>query len=368
MMWGYKVALTVFTLLTTCLVHGSVILNQRDAAAAAPTTAATPGHDEGELHLLPTDTALEFPVGTFVENIAVRPCGKLLLTILAGQLVQFDPNVPNSKPAVVHQFAANVTNVIEVEPDTFYVLSGVPLQAGTWSVFKVDLSTFVADDATGTVRSPATVTEFVKVPKGLLLNGAAFLPRGDGLMLVGDSSLGLIFSINMRTHALAVWSQDPLLTRLATREVNISTTAVNGIRVLDKDVYAANSWNAQFLRIGTTETGAPKGKFEILADNLVIDDFALDPVGAGDRVPGTAYLTTHIFNSVVSLTPQGVRSRIAGGPNDAIVAGTTSAAFGRTKADSRILYVTTDGGLFSPLNGKVGPGRVLKMNTDQPTY
>lgn len=176
---------------------------------------------------------------------------------------------------------------------------------------------------------------------------------GDGFILVGDSSLAVIYSVNLKTRAIAIWSQDQLLKKNIPRTGDIP--AVNGLEVRRNYLYAVNSNDARFLRVGIDRYSAAAGPFEIVADNLGADDFAFD-----DR--GNAYLTSHIFDSVIRLTPDGARSRVAGGQDNTLVAGTTSAAFGRTRADSQILYVATDGGIFAPVNGQVGPGRVLSVN------
>ena len=76
------------------------------------------------------------------------------------------------------------------------------------------------------------------------------------------------------------------------------------------------------------------------------------------RVPRHTCFPTSGFK----IRRDGVRSRIAGGIEDKVVAGTTAAAFGRTPRDRTTLYVTTTGGMSNPVNGEVGPGRVLSLD------
>ena len=85
------------------------------------------------------------------------------------------------------------------------------------------------------------------------------------------------------------------------------------------------------------------------------DEFAFDS-------EGSIYLTTHVFQSLLKIRNNGVRTRIAGRPTDRAVAGTTAAAFRRTPLDRTILYATTNGGMTNPVDGEVGPPRVLSID------
>jgi hypothetical protein len=97
------------------------------------------------------------------------------------------------------------------------------------------------------------------------------------------------------------------------------------------------------------------GLVDLVYDRCNADDFAFDS-------EGSVYLTTHVFQSLLKIRNNGVRTRIAGGPADRAVAGTTAAAFGRTSLDRTILYVTTNGGMSNPVDGEVGPARVLSID------
>jgi hypothetical protein len=70
----------------------------------------------------------------------------------------------------------------------------------------------------------------------------------------------------------------------------------------------------------------------------------------------------------VKLRSDGVRTRIAGGPEDAVTSGTTAAAFGRTSRDQNTLYVTTTGGMSLPVKGEVVGGKVLKIDVGHKGY
>ena len=57
------------------------------------------------------------------------------------------------------------------------------------------------------------------------------------------------------------------------------------------------------------------------------------------------FITTHPYNTLVKVTPEGTRTIIAD-VKDAI-SGATDAVFGRGSKDKDTLYVVTDGGAFT---------------------
>ena len=54
---------------------------------------------------------------------------------------------------------------------------------------------------------------------------------------------------------------------------------------------------------------------------------------------------------------------IAGGPEDPAIVGTTATAFGRTKKDRDILYITTNGGLSDLRVAGIVGGKVVSIDT-----
>jgi hypothetical protein len=123
----------------------------------------------------------QFPNPTWVENIAIRQTGQLLVTLLsAPDLYLIDPisasEHPNSTQGatLVHSFAplSALLGITETEPDHFYVVasSSPDYAPGTFSVVSVDLSLY---DST---KNPDIVTkEVAAFPNAGLLNGMATL-------------------------------------------------------------------------------------------------------------------------------------------------------------------------------------------------
>ena len=309
-------------------------------------------HVEGSPDLCRVDTVHEFPVNYFVENIAVRRSGELLVSVHnRNELIQVDPKRQDSPAVVVYTFPGGALGIVEVEDDVFYVSSGSIGQKGSHGVFKVNMAPFkVTQD--GKIEQKASITKLVDVPDALFLNGSALLDRTKGVILLADSILGQVYSLNVKSSEVQVWVQDKILAKVTD---NPMMPGVNGIKVHKGHLYLSNTDAHLFLRIAILDSGAAAGQVEIVADKCNADDFIFDDDD------GTAYLTTHTYQSVIRLRADGTRNKIAGGPEDVVCTGTTAAAFGRTSEDRRMLYVTTTGGMSNPINGQVGPGRVLKI-------
>ena len=310
------------------------------------------GHEEERVNLLPTETVHEFAVNTFVENIAIRRTGQLLVTVYnKKQLIQVDPHTSNTPQAsTVHEFDKDISGIVGCgDEDAFYVSSGVIGEKGTWAIFKVEMANFNPDGS-----SSATVTKQADVPDALFLNGSTVLNQSKGLILAADSFLGAVFCTDVSDNSgkpASLWLQDKALGKVTD---NPMFPGLNGIKLYDHHLYMSNTDARTFMRVRISADDKPDGGVEPVADDIVIDDFAFD-------IDGSAYLMTHIQNSVVKLQKDGTRSRIAGGPEDTVVAGTTAAAFGRMEHDHDVLYVTTNGGMSYPINGTVGGGRVLRI-------
>jgi hypothetical protein len=71
------------------------------------------------------------------------------------------------------------------------------------------------------------------------------------------------------------------------------------------------------------------------------------------------YGTTHVYNSVVKITPDGQITTIATAEQG--VAGSTALAFGRSAGDNTSLYVTTNGGMSLPLPTGLEAAKVVRL-------
>lgn len=173
---------------------------------------------------------------------------------------------------------------------------------------------------------------FAALPADVLLNGIT--RDGHGHLLIADSKLGRIWQVDMSTAKVRVWLQDKLL---APHMVGGEIPGANGIQRHAGFVYVTNTSASDIVRVPILPDGAA-GKPEIAIKHLAGDDFGID--GAGNL-----YITTHPFNTIVKIAPNGVREAVASAADGVIGPSAVSVS-----DDGKTIYVAMDGGLF-PLPG-----------------
>ena len=301
-------------------------------------------------------TVYQFPNGTWLENIAVRANGQLLVSLLTTPgLYQIDPSTIEA-PILIHRFpGTGALGIAEITPDVFAVAAGnVTVTAtipGTYSVWKVDMRTFDASNG-----SPATVAKIADIPEAQILNGATLLSQDSGIVLFADSIGGVVWGLDTRTGEYAKLLEDPLMKPGA----GPASIGINGIHVRDRFVYFTNSAQIVLARVPVhAANGTAAGAFEVVArpNASFVDDFVLTP-------RDTAFVATNRDNTIIEVYTAGENagtSRIVEGSVDSTAfAGTTAATFGRTVSDRKVLYVTTSGAF----NGSFVEGaKVLMVDT-----
>ena len=115
------------------------------------------------------------------------------------------------------------------------------------------------------------------------------------------------------------------------------------MKIWEDGLYVTNSFTGNVIRVQINSDGSAGGA-KIVAEGLPSDDLAFD-------VNGAMYITTHIFNTIVRLDPDGTKMVIATSEEE--VVGPTDVAFGVTEEDINILYVINDGGFVLPFEGAV---------------
>ncbi|RKO89402.1 hypothetical protein BDK51DRAFT_26914 [Blyttiomyces helicus] len=276
-----------------------------------------------------TRTVAHFSNATWVENIAVRSNGQLLVTT-------FLPD------------AAGAGGIAELSPDQFFVAgTGLSLSPNTPpspnAVFKIDMAAFDA--------GREHVTKVVELTDAIGLNGMTALDKHAGTLLVADSTRGYVYRVDTLTGSYTkVQDDDSMKATIATA----LQLGINGMHVLDGMLYFTNSNHGTFYKVAITEDGTAAGPYEVVADlRTILDDFTL--IKNGD-----SYITTDPGNTVEFVKADGTASLVAGSADSILFGGTTAAQFGRTRADNRVLYVTTNGGLASGKN--IAGGRVLAVD------
>jgi putative intracellular protease/amidase len=277
--------------------------------------------------IAPATAIAEFPVNTFLENIAVAADGNLFITSYEeGKVYQVTPSGAVSEYAKIPGSAGIA-----------FDRQGNVLVAG------------VAENKTPTLFRMAgnTVEPLVAIADAIFLNGMTHLM--DDRYLIADSYKGAIWQVDIAAKTVQIWLQHE---RLARSDAKHPFPAVNGLKIYGNMLYASNTQRQQLIRIPITPEGNA-GSPERWLTNVNLDDFAFD-------VDGNLYATTHVYNSVVRISPDGAITTIAQAEQG--VTGSTALAFGRLEDDHQSLYVTTNGGMSLPLPTGIAPAQVVRLD------
>ena len=314
------------------------------------------------------DKAWVFPrgKGSWVENLAVRPNGQLLLTRLdTTELFLFDAESRDPWPTFVWLFpnALSLTGIVEFAHDVFAVCAGNYTPGGgptpgSWAVWRVDMNTYGTPswtvNGTGTgARPPSRITKIADMPEAAHLKGLTAF--SDRYVLASDFRAGIVYRLDVTTGAYTVVIADSLTA--AVPQPIFGTAGVSGLQVRDGWLYFTNTGQNIFARIPVRADGRPAGEASILAHTAASTDY-FDGFTFG--ADGEAYLVTGSGNAVVRIPATGgPEVRVAGRPGSGILAEPTACAFARGVIDQGVLYVVTGGALLAPVRGVVRGGAVV---------
>jgi hypothetical protein len=304
---------------------------------------------------LPSKVLYQFPLPTWIENLAVRSNGELLLTILTSpELYLLNPSDPK-EALLVHKFedVFGLTGIIEAKEDVFYVagsnynLATSSNEAGSDFVWEVDMTSFSKD-------SKANIKKIAHLTGAGLLNGVELFSKEEGTILIADSEIGVVWKANVNDGKVENIIEVDEMKPLPPPALQIG---INGLKVRDGYLYWSNTGLKLFCRIKIDGEGKAIGPVEFLERDILIDDFVFDK-------KGNAWLTTHGMNTLAVVKPGGGVVTAAGSIDKLTVAGGTACQFGRTSSDGDILYFVTTGGMSAPVNGtEVEGGKVVAINT-----
>lgn len=190
----------------------------------------------------------------------------------------------------------------------------------------------------------------VTLPDAVFLNGMT--PLDGDRILIADSYRGAIWQLTVSTKKVDIWLEHLHLARSSPAH---EFPAVNGLKIFEGVLYASNTEKMQLVKIPLVN-GQP-GEPEVFISPINLDDFAFDQ-------RGNLYGTTHVYNSVVRISPTGDVTIIAGAVEG--MTGSTALAFGRGESHSTSIYVVTNGGMSFPPPTGVEPGQVVRLDAGIP--
>lgn len=160
----------------------------------------------------------------------------------------------------------------------------------------------------------------------------ALLNKTTGTVVISDSQLGLIWSLNTTTTG-----SYKILPRGPTMTANTKygpLLGINGLRVHNGYIYYVNTPNRLYCRIPIDlATGLAIGPAEIISRGALADDLAVSKRGVGYLAGLTESVVTRAF-------PDGEMEVVVA--NETLLHSATAAALGWF-AGERVLFVTTGG-------------------------
>ena len=315
----------------------------------------------------------QFPNNTWVENLAIRSNGNVLVSLISSpEIWQICPETQSAELVYTFPNAVSAMGIAEMREDIFVVSVGIfnyvtgAEEVGSWGVWEVDFAHSKSSGEVGKGRHgvgeeghherKARVRKVLGIPEAIFLNGATALPSQSesGLVLIADSGLGVIWRVDTHAGSYSIALEDPAFKANASAPRKIG---VNGVHYYDGYIYSSNTFSTPILaRTPISLEGWPTGPLEVFAESAEFavnggaytDEFALDR-------EGNVWLAS-ASSVLVKIDKDGGQSVIAGGADSKVLLGGTSAAFGRTVETKDVLYVSTNGGLGNPPLGVVGGG------------
>jgi sugar lactone lactonase YvrE len=182
------------------------------------------------------------------------------------------------------------------------------------------------------IDAQGNAQQVTRFSNGAWPNGLDIGP--DGMLYTPDSALGVIWRVDPNTGHADVAIRD---TALSARPYIALAPGANGLHFKGRDMIVTVSDKTTVLKYPMDDKGS-FGKAVVLSTGIPGDDFAIGRDGA-------LFVTTHPYNTVVRVMPDGKRTII--GKSEQHIVGATDAVFGKGEKDRETLYVVTDGGAFT---------------------
>lgn len=273
-----------------------------------------------------SDVVMEFNRFDFFESIVSTPDGTIYTTHLLNGIIY---KIENGNLSVVTDIDGKLVGLTLLDKENLIVTGSDNQNKAI--VLQVNINT-------------GKKTTIATIPEAILLNGIAKL--NDNLFLIADSFKGAIWKVDVLDGTSSIWLKHDIL---ASPSVEAKSPGVNGIKIRKNDVYISNTGKMILAKIPFTKNGSA-GIPEVVQENVFIDDFTIDEAG-------NIFGATHIYDSVIKITPQGKVTIIA--QADQGVAGSTCVTM--QNGSENTLLVSTNGGLLKPDPCDVVPAKIVKL-------
>lgn len=265
-----------------------------------------------------------YPNGIFLENLAVLPDGRVLVTSYTDRTL-----LVGSANGGFARFAT-----LPAHPASVLPLGHGFVVAGHGASF-MDGPDFLSTSLLLLLDQAGQVTHRIGLPQARFVNGMAAQGRH---VLIADSAAGTIWRFDPADNAVVPWLRHEALTPDPARP---NTPGVNGLKLRGDLLYFSNSSRGALYRQRLAADGAPRGEPELFARTGQVDDFDFASDG-----------TIHAASHGPALLRVGVDGQVATTLAHGCDGCTAVAA-----VDGGLLVLTT-GGL---LEGGKDPARILKV-------
>ncbi len=307
-------------------------------------------------------TIAEFPVKSFLENLAVRSDNSVLITSMNARELFYVPPFTGAapvEPLLLHRFDQLATGLVEIEPDVFLVSTSNVYTTHESSLHRLDLRGWQP----GAPARPDMVFRFPGTAGGL--NGSCLL--APGVVLIADCIAGLIWRLDVQPDGRAmqarVWLQHDSMGYFPGK-MKPEQPGVNGVRYAARThhLYYTATAKKLLMRVPVDPaTFEPAGPPELVVAGRMGDDFCID------EDAGVIYLATHRQNTIdrISMDPgdnSGFPQSVVGDPFTEALIGPSSVAWGRAPGEyGHVAYVISDGGTASPAPGGPRPAKLQRV-------
>ncbi|KAI9663368.1 MAG: hypothetical protein M1831_002652 [Alyxoria varia] len=309
------------------------------------------------------ETIYRFPNGTWLENLAIRPDGTILSTLLSSpQLLYTDPKHPS--PRTIARFprpAMVTTGILELGADTFYIATAaisnrnLEYERGASKIYKLCLAGWSPVGGKKPPK-PELVASFTESG---WLNGITALPQNSNIILAADSGLGVIWRLRLDTGAIDVAANNSAAFVPTGAPPPVGANGVHAGK--ENYLYVTNRSKLQLSRFRLDMEGSPAGEVEVLEQDAKVDDFSVGPDGGPD-----VFLTDGPNGAVLSTggARLGKGPRLPERSTLARTGGPTAVQRGRLPNDRLSLYVSSSwGGMEYNTTGPVPVGGAITKIT-----
>ncbi|KAF2803685.1 uncharacterized protein BDZ99DRAFT_526168 [Mytilinidion resinicola] len=289
-------------------------------------------------------TLHQFPKGAWVENLAVRQNGALLVTRLdVPELWQIDPVFdpinstplhPSGNARLIYRFpgATGLMGIAGVNANSSdhdrYAVTAVNFSLMTFTAIPSSSSVWLVDLTSE--KNDVHVEKIADIPEAGVLSDITNLDIL-GNMLISDSTAGCIWKLNVNTKEYGRFLCDDTMKPLPAAGLPVG---LNGMKTLTNVAIDRAS-------------GATRSVFNQLAAKLTVDNFAVD-------YAGNIWAAGNPTNTVTVIGKDNKVVWTIGSKNSSALAGITALAW-RSRTDGP-LYGTTCGGVIAPVNGTFTEG------------